>query len=187
MHHVMLDLETLDTSPTAVVTAIGAVIFDPYSNRIGDTFYRVTTDWSDQQKKGRTINGDTVAWWLEQSREAQQALIEPKTRESGPTFSVIRELTEFFGEVTGQDIELWGNGADFDNVILGSLFLSYGVARPWSYSKNRCFRTIRATQTPSGIVLPARLGTHHNALDDAMTQVLTLQAINQANRAKAAA
>jgi exodeoxyribonuclease VIII len=183
----MIDLETWDTSPTAVVTAIGAVVFDPYSNRIGDTFYRVTNDWVEQQKKGRTINGDTVAWWLQQSHEAQQALVNPPARSSCSTFSALREFTEFLGTLTG-DVEIWGNGADFDNVILGSLFQTYGAARPWSYSKNRCYRTIKATtKIPHGTVLPMRAGTHHNALDDALTQAQTLQAIYRAARQEAVA
>lgn len=170
--HVMLDLETLDTSPTAVVTAVGAVVFDPYSERVGQTFYRVTNDWSDQQRRGRTISGDTVRWWLEQSHEAQEALTKPAAKASISTQGLLQEFTEFL-ENTGGDILVWGNGADFDNVILGGLFASYGRQRPWSYRNNRCFRTAMALYPGVTVV---RQGTHHNALDDALTQVHALQA-----------
>jgi hypothetical protein len=186
MHHVMLDLETMDTTPSAVVVAVGAVFFDPYSSRIGDTFYQVANDWPDQQRRGRSIDGDTVRWWLEQSYDAQQALVKPPSRNSNQTFGILREFTEFLDGVH-QDVELWGNGSDFDNVILGGLFKSYGVSKPWSYSRNRCFRTIASQPRPVGFVPPPRTGTHHNALDDALTQVRTLQAIYAATRVRSAA
>jgi hypothetical protein len=177
----MLDLETLDTSSTAVVTAVGAVVFDPYSNFIGDSFYRVATDWTDQQRRGRTISGDTVAWWMDQEEAARKALTKPPQRQALPTFSILREFTEFLEGYSG-DVEMWGNGADFDNVILGSLFAAYGAQKPWSYSKNRCFRTLNSLPKPKHIILPMRTGTHHNALDDAITQARALQAIFAAQR-----
>ncbi len=40
MKHCMIDLETLDVKPTAVILSIGAVVFDPENNkREIDTFY----------------------------------------------------------------------------------------------------------------------------------------------------
>ncbi len=39
MKHIMLDLETLDTTSSAVVISIGAVAFDPETNALGDKFY----------------------------------------------------------------------------------------------------------------------------------------------------
>ena len=50
MNHIMLDLETLDTSPSAVVLSSGAVAFDPYTNALGDRFYvEMTEDVGTQQ------------------------------------------------------------------------------------------------------------------------------------------
>ena len=37
--HLMVDLETLATSPDAAILTIGAVLFDPYSTRVYDKFY----------------------------------------------------------------------------------------------------------------------------------------------------
>lgn len=176
MKSVMIDLETLDTGPSAVVVALGAVEFDPYNHRIGETFYRVANDWSAQQRKGRTISGDTVAWWMDQGDGARTALTRPPAKHSCSTFGILREFSEFLEGYAG-DVEIWGNGADFDNVILGDLFKAYGCEKPWTYTNNRCFRTLKNLRHTRDMVMPARAGTHHNALDDAVHQARCLQVL----------
>lgn len=172
MSHIMLDLETISTDSDAVVVAIGAVKFDPYGTGVIQTFYRVPNDWADQQSRGRSVNADTVAWWLKQSDAARAALTSPLEEHSAPTAQILGEFTEF---CEGSDVQMWGNGADFDCIILGSLYGSYGRRKPWTYSNNRCFRTMK--NIVKGVQRPARVGVHHNALDDARTQALHLQEI----------
>ena len=47
--HLMVDLETLATSPNATILTIGAVTFDPASNKIFDKlYYRVDVDSCDR-------------------------------------------------------------------------------------------------------------------------------------------
>ena len=179
MKHIMLDLETLDTAPSAVVVSIGAVAFDPHTNALGGRFYvEMTGDIADQQKKGRTISGDTVRWWMQQDASAKRVFSVP------PPDGVLRVNTVealsrfdlFVATNGGGDVELWGNGADFDNVILGSLYDAFGLLKPWSYSRNRCYRTMKSLGI--GPRRPqVREGVHHNALDDAITQAIHLQEI----------
>lgn len=175
--HIMLDLETLDTGGRSVVTAIGAVAFDPSASGTGSEFYvELTDDLAFQQQLGRTISGDTVVWWMRQGQAAQQ-LFQPNDSDHRiSTIKALNAFTAFVKDHGDKDVELWGNGADFDNIILGSLYEDAGLRKPWSYSRNRCFRTMKSL---SGfpIARPARVGTHHNALDDARTQALHLQAI----------
>lgn len=51
-NHVMIDLETMDKIPSASIVSIGAVIFDPRTNKVGKTpktqFYR-ELDWEEQE------------------------------------------------------------------------------------------------------------------------------------------
>lgn len=168
MNRIMLDLETLDTGPRSTILSIGAVRFTtnildmPY----WDNFYVVVKP--NQSKWGRTISADTVFWWLNQSDAARGALTNGKQ-----AIELDQALNEFAAFATGPGNvdEMWGNGADFDNVILGSAFADVDIKRPWSYGRNRCFRTLKNI----GIKLPPgagieRHGTHHNALDDAMYQ-----------------
>lgn len=173
--HIMVDLETLDTRQSAVVTAIGAVAFDPYSDGVGEQFYaELTNDLAVQQRVGRTISADTVLWWMRQGQAAQQ-LFMPSEQSRFATAEALDLFRLFIDDNGGRDAELWGNGSDFDNVILGSLYEDFGIKRPWSYSRNRCFRTMKNIHGAPG--KDERIGVHHNALDDAFTQAKHLQKI----------
>jgi exodeoxyribonuclease VIII len=69
--------------------------------------------------------------------------------------------------------EMWGNGADFDNVILGASYGAIGQRPPWKYSNNRCFRTLKnliPVDAANELWEKHAKGTHHNALDDAVRQ-----------------
>jgi hypothetical protein len=161
---VMIDLETVDVATTAVVVSIGAVYFN--HKALGPTFYRVlSTD--DQQQRGRTVSQDTLKWWAQQSAEARKVFDEPATH----TPIVLDEFAAYLGD---KNIQVWGNGADFDCTIWGDVYRSFGIKRPWSYSNNRCYRTLKNVLC-SAVPTPARKGTHHNALDDAVHQALCAQ------------
>lgn len=187
MNHIMVDIETLDTVQSAVVLSIGAVAFDPHSKELGEKFYvEFTEDLANQQIKGRTISADTVQWWMMQSdaarsifaRRDEDDLITPKPANPAVRMSTehgLNEFSQFIARHGGKKVELWGNGADFDNVIIGSLYDSFDLLKPWSYGKNRCYRTMKRI---FGENVPlVRQGVHHNGLDDAITQAVHLQEI----------
>ena len=178
MKDIMLDIETLDTARSAVVLSIGAVVFDPHSKELGEKFYvEFTHDLATQQRVGRTVSADTVVWWMQQGAAAKQIFVDPAP-EGVRRVSTAQGLTEFASFVSrngGKEAKLWGNGSDFDNVIVGSLFDSFGLVKPWSYSRNRCYRTMKRV---FGENVPlVRQGVHHNGLDDAITQAAHLQEI----------
>lgn len=173
--NIMLDLETYDTAPTAIVLSIGAVRFDAHNcyERIyvscGTAEHR-----NDQLNHFRTQSADTVAWWEQQTPEARKVLYD--TEAVTP-----REALDRFRTFCGEGAIIWGNGADFDNVILRSMYASYSgddKSAPWRYYNNRCFRTLKSLSP----VKVDRIGTYHNALDDAVHQALHAQAILQALR-----
>ena len=172
MTHIMCDLETLDTATTACVLSIGLVAFDPNSGVINDKFYAAFP--RDQQLKvGRTVSDATLTWWMDQSPEAREVF-------NFPTFNMYKTLgavIEFFNRNGGDAVKLWGNGPDFDNSILGSLFDSFELTRPWHHYNNRCFRTIKSLSMPAGYTPPPREGTHHDALDDALYQCARLHSV----------
>lgn len=179
MKHIMLDLETLDTASSAAVISIGAVAFDPYTNALGDKFYVETVeDIAAQQARGRTISGDTVRWWMQQDVSAKRVFATPPPDgvERVSTLEALTRFALFVIDNGDRDVELWGNGADFDNAILGSLYDAFGLHKPWSFGRNRCYRTMKSIGI--GPRKPqVREGTHHNALDDAITQAIHLQEI----------
>lgn len=165
MDNLMIDLETLGTNVGSIIVSLGAVWFDG-KERLGTEFYKVF-DLADQAKYGRTINPDTVKWWMNQTEVARKVFQVAPTK----TSVVLADFVSFLGEGT-KYAKVWGNGADFDCVLLGSLYETYGVQKPWSYSNNRCFRTLKHLGNGLNVPEPAREGTHHNALDDARHQAM---------------
>ena len=162
-HHVMLDLETLGTEVGSIVISIGAVKFDPRKSFVptsDELFYKVL-DPVVSQKAGLTMDASTVLWWMKQSEDARKTLthtvhLTPET--------VLQDFANFLG----QDALLWGNGSDFDNVLLAKVYRTFGWTRlPWSFRNNRCYRTIKNIFPSEPFI---QKGTAHNALDDALAQ-----------------
>ena len=179
MNHIMLDLETLDTGPDAVVIGIGAIVFDPESQKLGDTFYvEMSDDIDAQQRLGRTISGGTLTWWMGQNTEAKAIFskdgVSPDIRI--PTYDALQKFKSFVEANGAGTAMLWGNGANFDNVILRNLYSAFGMVAPWKFYNDRCHRTVKNLAiTLHNPEFQERIGTHHNALDDAITQAVHLQ------------
>ena len=175
--HISIDLETLDTIPTAVVLSCGLVAFDPNTGEIIDKQYTRFIKLDEQVARGRTISPSTVCWWAGQSDEARRVMTDREDA-GNDTVSGLHGIDTFFGQHA--PVGVWGNGSDFDNAILGALFRSFGQRPPWSYSLNYCMRTLKNLLLPKEFVKPKRVGTHHNALDDAEFQANYISAICKA-------
>lgn len=164
---IMLDLETLSTKSNAAIVAIGAVAFTEMEVDVSSHFYRVITPES-CDLLGMHISGSTFSWWCQQS-DAARAMFSDK---SAGTIDMALKEFDSWCRATKVD-EMWGNGADFDCVILGSAYEAAHIGKPWSYSKNRCFRTLKSRISPEEqniLWTKYATGTHHNALDDAVRQ-----------------
>lgn len=163
MRNIMLDLETLSTQGNAAIVSIGAVKFDEKTIDNNGFYAVLELDW--QIHAGRHISENTLAFWMKQSEEARAVFQAAKKPAS--------EALEDFAEFCGKDPLVWGNGSDFDNAILGSLYDALSMERPWGYNGTRCFRTIKNLLQVKE--LPGRTGTFHNALHDALYQAQCLQ------------
>lgn len=160
----MIDLETLDNKPNSAILSIGAVFFD--ASGLGKEFY-INVDLEDSIKNGFDFNADTFYWWLGQSNESQKALIDDRIKVA----TALHRLKVFILENSDyQTLKVWGNGSDFDNVILSNAFNKVSQRTPWNFWNNRCFRTF-VDVTGAERVKPT---TAHNALEDAKAQAQTL-------------
>jgi exodeoxyribonuclease VIII len=170
MKDVMLDLETMGTSTDAAIIAIGAVEFDAELCQLGERFYQVV-DLQSSVDLGGVIEPSTVMWWLQQSDEARAAV-----RSGGVHIAVaLMAFTRWLGERAQQDeVRIWGNGANFDNVVLANAYRRAQHQLPWRFFNDRCYRTVKALRKDIKL---ERSGTHHNALDDAISQAQHLLAI----------
>lgn len=168
MNNIMLDLETMGQSSNAAIIALGAVQFDITKQTIGQRFYRIIDLTSSVQSGGGVIDPSTIMWWMQQSDAARGVF----SKAGEPLPSVLIDLSSWIKSVSEEkDVKIWGNGADFDNVILASAYRYCGLNLPWRFWNNRCYRTVKAMHPD---IKMQRIGTYHNAIDDAESQALHL-------------
>ncbi|MDP2214750.1 3'-5' exonuclease [Phenylobacterium sp.] len=163
---VMVDLETMGTTPGSAIVSIGACAFDPVSGEIGELFY-VAVDRASNRKFGLKEDLATVAWWMRQSPEARAVLDDPSAWDLDHSLDL---FALFWRDVGAR--EFWAHGPGFDEALLAAAYRAGGVARhrgrpPWQFWNARCTRTIYAA---AGIAPNRAKGVHHNALDDAVSQ-----------------
>lgn len=170
-----IDIETLGTKPGCAVVSIGAVSFNA-SGVTNNSFYRVLGIKS-QLALDLRINPETLAWWMDQAAAVQVTL-----RQSLLGTSQIGEtLDEFALWYRQQGFNgVWARGASFDFAILTTAAQRTGRDVPWKFWQERCQRTLTATfpEVPQ----PERVGTFHNALDDAITQAQHIIDIYQSEK-----
>lgn len=179
--HVMVDLETMGKKHNAPIVAIGAVVFDPATGSIGESFYKVvclesSVNW------GAVIDPSTVIWWLKQSSEARSAIVND---DAIPLQDALLQFREFVSDnVAGgsKKAQVWGNGASFDNSILRSSYDCIAEDYPWEYWNDRDVRTMvelgQAISFDPKTTIPFE-GSRHNALADAIHQARYVSAIWQ--------
>ncbi|EEC8669934.1 TPA: 3'-5' exoribonuclease [Escherichia coli] len=174
-HHLMIDLETMGKNPDAPIASIGAVFFDPQTGEQGPEFSKII----DMGTCGGTVDISTIEWWLQRSGEARAAILADRI----PLDDALLQLREFIDENSGEFfVQVWGNGANFDNVILRRSYERQEIPCPWRYYNDRDVRTIvelgKAIDFDARTAIPFE-GERHNALDDARYQAKYVSAIWQ--------
>jgi hypothetical protein len=138
----MLDLETLDTTNSAVVLSVGAVLFstEKYAGGrlfwdVEDRFYRIL-DIQQQLDAKRTVSQSTLLWWLRQDSTARAEAFHPVRQDVEQT---LEELCDFS---KGHLItKFWANPTTFDYPIWEDLALTFQSAVPWNYNQKYDVRT----------------------------------------------
>lgn len=165
--HIMLDLETLGTGNNAMIISIGAVRFN--ETEILDNFH-VGIEPASCAPFDLKIEGDTVKWWLhpdrEPARDAWMALEKVDVTSALLGFGV-------WATAQGEPV-VWGNGSTFDNVKLRHACQVVGIDYPTPFYKDACYRTVK---NMAPFITLERIGTHHDAVDDARSQAVHLQRI----------
>lgn len=179
---VMVDLETLGVDSDAAIVSLGAVRFnledtdtdlDLIANSTGRVMYGVIRI-DDAMKWGKADAG-TVRWWLNQHDDARSIF-----KFGGPT-EYLRTMLIYFNDFVKIDDErgrnVWGNGSGFDCVILESAYKKQQLSTTWNFTQQRDMRTIKdlAKRINHKVNNELDVGVRHNALDDAIKQVLLVQ------------
>ncbi|MDC9180045.1 3'-5' exoribonuclease [Escherichia coli] len=177
-YHLMIDLETMGTNTNAPIVVIGAVFFDPQTGEIGPVFY-IVVSLTDAMNTGAVPDGGTIEWWLKQSSEARAAILTDQVK----LRDALSRFREFINEYSDEKfVQVWGNGATFDNAILRTSYERLDIPCPWRYHNDRDVRTIvelgKTIDFDARTVIPFE-GVRHNALDDARHQAKYVSAIWQ--------
>lgn len=145
--HFMIDIETYDVTPSAVILSIGA-------ERIlgSETFY---VEINPNTQYERTASIATKEWWAKQGNPPIHGVI--------PLYDALAGLSAWLKNLSEEPI-IWCKGTDFDTVILTHAYRSFGMETPWKYNNVRDCRTVFKLL---GVI--SNKATH-NALEDAMAQ-----------------
>lgn len=170
----VLDIETLDKKPGAIIFAIGCVIVDVDNLEIVNEFYTI----ANPDQKGRTAGNGTPEWWIKQSAESPDAFEQLKAAygTNKTLKAALYELGSFLNdEFNGEPANVFGNGPEFDNVIVDDAFAWAGLKTPWPYWGNQSIRTSNLLMQIAGVKSEREfVGIKHHALDDAYHEAFLL-------------
>jgi len=169
MTNVMIDLETWGTAPGSALRSVGATTFDPYGTVTGADFY-LNIDEVSCLAAGLTKDPGTVMWWSDpKKREANaQLLVDPV-----PLVEVVIAFNDWWRRQRA--IFPWGQGAGFDPVLWECACRAVRQDVPWKFWDARDTRTCYDMAQFNTKTIK-RIGTYHNALDDAKHQAACVQA-----------
>lgn len=159
---IILDLETLDTSPTSIITEIGVIAFNrsDFSER---SIMELHPSLFHQLAAGRTASADTIGF------HAKKGTLPDNVNTHNTPAKIVAWLAEFFETQTPHRV--WIQGPDFDRPILENFCNQFGAALPWDFWRTRDTRTLWDIAFP-GIKHDPR---PHHALADCRATLADLQ------------
>lgn len=169
--NMMIDLETLDTRPSAVVFQVGVLVFKDVLG--GDIRGNIILekkifhlDILDQIMAGRTIDPDTVQWWRVQSADSWHRHPDEITK----TGHMFQEISRMYGEHGVGS--LWANSPSFDCVLMRALCESLKIEWGFpTFREDMDLRTLKKLFQMKGRRMESSgKTTSHNALQDCEDQ-----------------
>lgn len=172
----VVDIESLAKGPDAKIASIGCVIVDVENAATTSRFF---TQVDITSQKERKYDIDTMFWWLKQASENIGAV--SATFHGKDKLHLGDALIEFSQwlerQFQGEPINMFGNGPEFDNVILSHAYEQSGLKTPWAYFGNQSIRTaLLFYRIANQNALPnvEFEGVKHHALDDAYHEARVL-------------
>lgn len=168
---VMIDIESLDTTPYCVILTIGLVRFSPYGQGVAEKLTLRPTIEEQTTKYNRLISDNTMSWWSEQNPKALEEAFSDNDRMS------FNDCMEVLYHFCWNRRAIWSHGAPFDVVACETALRQTLTDRPnpipWP------FYTVRDTRTLYEIAgVSLKDGGHvtsHRAVDDAERQAIVVQ------------
>lgn len=169
LSHVVIDIETLGLGLRPVIIAIGAVALDEHYEVIGRFYHAIRGD----NQPGREMDFDTVKWWaLKTSPAAREAVFHADActlRRAVVDF--VRWVMSYSAVRSDTDVQFWGKGPEFDNVIWRDAVACYDdsafLSKVWTYRNDQSLRTVELMAKAMGITVevPDTAIAHHALCD----------------------
>lgn len=150
MFEMMIDLETLDTTPSAIVLSIGAVVWKTLRHNDKliwapvNRFMRVL-NIQEQVDRSRTLSQSTLLWWQRQDPTARAEAFNPVRQ---PVCNVLTDFNAFVGKFQDDEVypgginAFWASPATFDFPIWEDLTRHFNQSPPWRYNQKYDVRTV---------------------------------------------
>lgn len=181
---ISIDCESLGTAFDAPIVAIGAVVFDRTTGKLGATYYK-EVELKSSINSGR-VDPDALRWWISQSPRAKAIFGRNADQQSLAT--VLQDFSTWCRGISGGVPRVWARGPTADVTWLEHAYTvgGHGLAIPWHFRNIRCVRTIvELAEEITGFDMKSvpDVGEAHNAVDDATFQAQVVSASYAALRA----
>jgi len=130
MKDIMIDLETMGTTPNSVIVQIGACYFDRISGKTGCEFL-MNVSMKSCMDLGLTMDASTVEWWLNKTNRSflQQPIHD------------VKEVFDYLFNFCNKCKCVWAH-ATFDFPILMNAYNKINYNLPFSFRDCRDLRTL---------------------------------------------
>jgi hypothetical protein len=150
--HLMIDIETLGTSPNAHILSIGVLAFS-----VDGPIEWERWDIIPNSCKGFDISPETVLWWLEQSETARNGVIygvpdRPKQHIRSALIGLCGFVRKW--SCDSEKVFIWANSPSFDIVIIENAMKKFDIKPPWIYRHLMDLRTLKRTWENMGGTIP---------------------------------
>lgn len=124
IYDLMIDINTLDTRPTAAIISLAAVRFcvSPWVVEVDDSFV-VNVDPKSCGQFGLTMDSNTLAYWKSQPKEIRSKFSENPIS--------LGTALDRFTDWAGKTREVWFNGVAFDYPIFVNAFSAVKKESPF--------------------------------------------------------
>lgn len=181
---IVLDLETLGTNNSPVITQIGAVAFDiKTGKKIREFMLNISIDSC--LRAGLKLDGDTIKWWMKQPENVRNEVFQSEKEVTiSKALNAFRDwVTALSGTAKKEHIYLWGNGILADNTWLKGAHEALNIPEYLSYKNHRDVRTLLDLASSlvgdSKSVITSNItsdGPQHSALADAQWEAKLITA-----------
>lgn len=170
--HFMLDLETLDTKPSAHILELALICFCPFTGRVNEALSR-NVRFGLSRQVGSTISPSTMQWWVETNEQYFNELLTYVCERDQQLQNILFDLDLLMSEirVQGSDVRVWNTGSFDVDIVNDAARRVLGKNSPMiNFWEVRDVRSLRQVTEDFGIY-DGEWPISHNAKDDCLRQI----------------